>query len=242
MTLSAIKARLHRFRTETDGYATLEVAIMIPILFVLFGAAWVYFDVFRQQTVNQKANYAIGDMVSRETEVLEDEYFDNTFKLLGVLTRNSVLPDELTGLFPADLRITVVSYKEANDKFDVEWSVARGDYPALETQDLNNYTERLPTIANGAELILVETWEDYTPVFRVGLAPLEIRTYSFTHPRYAPQVLYAGAMGENNGWGNGDQDAPGSSLCTNNAENATDCTNEDGSNNVEPNGQSKSKG
>ena len=60
----------------------------------------------------------------------------------------------------------------ANDKFDVEWSVARGDYPALETQDLNNYTERLPNIANGAELILVETWEDYNPVFRVGLAPL----------------------------------------------------------------------
>jgi Flp pilus assembly protein TadG len=54
MTLSAIKTRLHRFRTETDGYATIEVAIMIPILFVLFGAAWVYFDVFRQQSINIK--------------------------------------------------------------------------------------------------------------------------------------------------------------------------------------------
>lgn len=232
---NSIKARLRRFAGETDGVVTTEVAIMIPILFVLFAACWVYFDVFRQQGINQKANYAIGDMISRETEILDDTYIDSSYNLFGVLTRTPVIADEVTGLHPSDLRITVVSYKQAGNKYSVEWSAARGDVETLRTQDLTNYTERLPTMMDASQIVLVETWEDYNPTFSVGLDPFVIRTYSFTHPRYAPQVLYAGADGDNNGWGNGDQDASGNSLCNNNAENATDCTNEDGSANVEPN-------
>lgn len=91
------------------------------------------------------------------------------------------------------------------------------------------------------QVIMVETAEDYNPVFNVGLDALQIKTYSFTSPRYAPQVLFAGVSNgnsnsnANNGFGNGDQDAPGGSLCNNNAENATECSNEDGNNNVEPN-------
>ena len=235
MNTTTIKALLRKFRRDNEGYVTIEVMFMLPVLFVLFGAAWVYFDVFRQQSVNQKANYAIGDMLSRETEEIDDTFIDNSFKLFGVLTKNVTEPDELTGRYSADLRITVVEYNANSRKYSVVWSAARGEYEELTGNEADNYANRLPVMANNGQVIMVEASEDYYPVFNVGLDPLELKTYSFTHPRYAPQVLFAGAQGENNGWGNGDQDAPGESLCNNNAENATDCSNEDGSNNIEPN-------
>ncbi|MBR9890973.1 hypothetical protein GYB14_04710 [bacterium] len=235
MNTTTIKTLLRKFRRDNEGYVTIEVMFMLPVLFVLFGAAWVYFDVFRQQSVNQKANYAIGDMLSRETEEIDDTFIDNSFKLFGVLTKNVTEPDELTGRYSADLRITVVEYNANSRKYSVVWSAARGEYEELTGNEADNYANRLPVMANNGQVIMVEASEDYYPIFNVGLDPLELKTYSFTHPRYAPQVLFAGAQGENNGWGNGDQDAPGESLCNNNAENATDCSNEDGSNNVEPN-------
>ncbi|MBN9676516.1 TadE/TadG family type IV pilus assembly protein [Salipiger bermudensis] len=235
MNTTTIKALLRKFRRDNEGYVTIEVMFMLPVLFVLFGAAWVYFDVFRQQSVNQKANYAIGDMLSRETEEIDDTFIDNSFKLFGVLTKNVTEPDELTGRYSADLRITVVEYNANSRKYSVVWSAARGEYEELTGNEADNYANRLPVMANNGQVIMVEASEDYYPIFNVGLDPLELKTYSFTHPRYAPQVLFAGAQGENNGWGNGDQDAPGESLCNNNAENATDCSNEDGSNNIEPN-------
>ena len=235
MTATTIKTRLGTFFRNTEGYVTLEVMLMLPVLFVMFGAAWVYFDVFRQQSINQKANYAIGDMLSRETEELDDTFIDNSFKLFGLLTQNLTDPDELTGRYSADLRVSVVEYNANSRRYSVVWSAARGDYEELNRNEAQTYADRLPEMANNEQVILIETSEDYYPVFNVGLDPLKLRTYSFTHPRYAPQVLFARAQNANNGWGNGDQAAPGSSLCNNNAENATDCSNEDGSNNVEPN-------
>ncbi|APX23523.1 hypothetical protein GCM10011326_36900 [Salipiger profundus] len=239
MRPARLKSRLRRFAQETEGYVTLEVAIMIPALFVLFAAAWVYFDVIRQQAINQKANYAIGDMISRETDPVNSTYMDNAYRLLGLLTRNVVTPDPATGLHSSDLRVSVAEYNANNQTYKLIWSAARGDYPELTNGDMDDYLSRLPVLMNKAQLVIVETWEDYHPIFRVGLDAFEIRTYSFTHPRYASQVLWEG---QNNGWGNGDQDAPGNSLCNNNAENATDCTNEDGTNNVEPNKKNRSHG
>ena len=225
------KTGLRRFARDTDGYVSVEAMIVLPALFLLFAASWVYFDVFRQQAVNQKANYAIGDMISRETEALDDAYIDNAWRLLGLLTKTEVDPN--VDIHNSDMRITVVKYNANSDSYQVVWSAARGDYSGLNNGDMNDYKDRLPTMANNGQTVIVETWEDYNPAFRVGLDAFEIKSYSFTHPRYAPQVLW-NDDGENNGWGNGDQSAPGNSECNNNAENATDCSNEDGEQNVEP--------
>ncbi|MBE9639492.1 TadE/TadG family type IV pilus assembly protein [Salipiger mangrovisoli] len=242
MTRDTLTKRLSRFARDTKGTVTLEAMIVMPILLVIFAACWVYFDVFREYSVNQKANYVIGDALSRETDEINDTYIDNSYKLLKLFTRTSDdLYDEDAAdsgfvegdAYPTDLRITVVSYKAKNDKYSVEWSVVRGDPDPLTDSDLTKMRQRLPLLADAAQVILVETWDDYFPLFRVGLNAFPIITYSFTQPRYAPQLLYASRNG-NNGWGNGDQDAAGNSLCNNNAENATDCDNSDGTYNNEP--------
>lgn len=173
---------LSRFARDNRGDINVEAVIVFPALLFLFGVGWTYFDAFRQQAVNQKANYVIGDMLSRETEAITPDYLTNARHLLRHLTK--------TGGADGDLRITVVQYSDYYGEWRVSWSKQRGDYPSLSDADLAAYADKLPSGVNGEQLILVETWDQYSPVFSVGLDAFEIRTYSFTRPRYAPQVVF----------------------------------------------------
>ena len=222
------------FLRDDRGYVTIEVLIFTPLLLlifeerghlliyhptaVIFGACWVFFDAMRQQNVNQKANYVISDMISRETDPLDDIFVDGSFGLFNSLTQSY---GEETAM-----RISVARYNRGPQRWVVYWSETRGDKVAMQNKDLQNIIDRMPRgYVHNEHLILVETWEHYDPVLDVGLGPFDIRTYSFTKPRYAPQVAFY-ASDENNGWGNGDQDASGGSADSNCAENYTDgCTN-----------------
>ncbi|WGW03849.1 TadE/TadG family type IV pilus assembly protein [Tropicibacter oceani] len=209
-----LSSTIARFRRDQEGYVTLEAIIVMPVLLWLFAACWVYFDAFRQQSVNQKANFVISDMLSRETNEIDDTYVDSAYELLRLLTQA-----EATG---TALRLTLVEYNAKKADWEFLWSDTRGGQTALNNGDMGGYQNRLPSAMDGDQLIIVENWDDHNPVFKVGLNPFTITAYSFTRPRYAPQMVIAGLNG-NNGWGNGDQDAPGGSLCNNNAENATSC-------------------
>lgn len=170
--------RLQRFRKDTDGYITLEILIVLPVLLWIFAAAWIYFDVFQQYSAHQKANYAIGDMLSRETQPITDDYLDNSHSLLELLNN----ADETA------LRVTVVSY-DSDAGWELEWSEARGAASQMAQGDMSDYRSRLPAGLPGDQLILVETWDSYAPIFEVGLSEFDIHTYSFTRPRFAPQLV-----------------------------------------------------
>lgn len=221
--IAQLKKALRNFKRSTDGNASIEAVILFPALAVIFAVAWVYFDVMRQQSISQKANYTIGDILSRETEMVDDTYISNARQLLFHLTKAS--GDDV------DLRVTVIQYDDKKNRHDVIWSEARGDWSALSHSDISNdYAERIPMMAPQDQLILVETRDYYTPTFDIaGLGPYDIETYGFTRPRFASQVIFEGVNDgsqkqfQNNGWGNGDQDAPGGSLCNNNAENQNSC-------------------
>jgi Flp pilus assembly protein TadG len=185
MCFSALTARmksgLSRFGREDRGYVTIEALIAVPVLLWLFAAGWVYFDVFRQQSVNQKANYVLGDMLSRETDPITSAYMDNAHNLLGVLNKSQT---------DSALRVTVVQFDGDADQWTVQWSQARGLTDTLSNSDLQEYMARLPNTPSGDQLILVETWDAYDPALEVGLGAFNIRTYSFTRPRYAPQLVF----------------------------------------------------
>lgn len=237
--ISQAQRFLARFRRDSDGTITIEALLVIFSLLWLFGVVWVWFDVSRQQALNQKTNYTIADAISRETDPLNDAFLDGALELQLEMTRSSAAE--------SDLRVTVVEYiGNGEGRYDVVWSEARGNYPPLVSADLEGLDPSIPMLAHKDQIILVETWEDYNPALPAGLSPFEIRTYSFARPRFAPQVHLLGTTTNgNNGWGNGDQDAPGASLCNNNAENADEgdaaieCQdNADGKEN-QGNGQSK---
>jgi hypothetical protein len=178
---SKLKSYLQDLHRDTSGVVNAEAVIVMPVLFWLFGVGWVYFDAFRQHSINQKANFVIGDMIARETQPLTSEYMDSAFQLLKLLDQS--YGDE------ADLRISVVAYDGNNGRWNLNWSQARGAQSPL--RSVQAITDRLPAeAAHTDQLIIVETWEDYAPAFKVGLGAFEIKTYSFTRPRFTPQVLY----------------------------------------------------
>lgn len=177
-----LRTRLRRFSKDTQGYITLEALIVLPVLLWLFGAGWVYFDAFRQQSLSQKANYVIGDMISRETDPIDGTYISNARRLLRELTKSSGTD--------SDLRVTVVQYDADDATWSVRWSKKRGNQSILRNADMTDFTGRLPAANSGDQLILVETWDLHEPIFDVGLSDFDIKTYSFTRPRYTPQVVF----------------------------------------------------
>ncbi|MBP0481399.1 TadE/TadG family type IV pilus assembly protein [Sagittula salina] len=187
MMKKRLKAALSRFSRDTEGYVNVESIIVMPILLWLFGVGWVYFDAFHQQSVNQKANYVIADMISRETNGINGAYVDGAFDLLTTLTKSD---DALT-----DMRIAVVQYDADKDSWSVVWSrqrgsTLRGRSNNLSDADMATYRTMLPAGMDNEQLLIVETWEDWEPAFDVGIGAFDIRTYSFTSPRYAPQIPY----------------------------------------------------
>lgn len=185
MSMNFLKSRARGFAEDTRGYITIEALIVLPVLLWLFGVGWVYFDAFRQQSINQKANYTIGDMISRETDPIDSNYVSSAAKLVRELNKSSGTE--------SDIRITVVQFDDDDDRWEVVWSEKRGNQPKLNTNTLDDYQAKLPAGLGGDQLIVVETWDIFDPVIDVGLNTFEIRSYSFTRPRYTAQIVFAEA-------------------------------------------------
>jgi hypothetical protein len=86
------------------------------------------------------------------------------------------------------MRVSVVSY-DGDTGWELEWSEARGPATQMQAAEMTEYRPRLPAGLPGDPLIVVETWDSYDPLFEVGLSAFDIHTYSFTRPRFAPQLV-----------------------------------------------------
>ena len=101
--LSQLRFFLARFRDETRGSVTVEFAMFMPVLFWAYAASYVFFDGYRQSSINLKAAYTIGDMISRETRTITPAYIDTMHEIAMLLTRDDS---------PMSLRITVIRWDE----------------------------------------------------------------------------------------------------------------------------------
>lgn len=181
MKLSLL-SKIREFLQDTKGTASVEAAIIFPVVFWAYAAMFTYFEAYRAQAVAEKAAYTISDMISRETLAITPQYMTNARKIYM----------DLSGLSPGEtaLRVTLLRWDGNNNKFNVDWSQRRGDIPKLRNRDVNEYDDLLPTLINNDRIILVETASDYDPAFSVGLAPRVIETFVYTRPRYAPEVVW----------------------------------------------------
>lgn len=184
--ISSFLKRLKRFRRDTDGSVTIEFAIIMPMLFWAYASSYVFFDGFRQSTINLRAAYTIGDMISRETEALTPGYIDSMYNMTQLLTRTNS---------PLSLRISVIRWDAADARFYLDWSQARGAVAALSDGDLTAMAERLPVMPDQERVILVETWNTWEPVLNVGLPDRSMDNFIFTRPRFAPQVVFDDGTG-----------------------------------------------
>jgi Flp pilus assembly protein TadG len=179
--LSSCKTILSNFRREDRGSVTVEFALFMPVLFWAYAGAYVFFDGYRQSSMNLKAAYTIGDLISRETRVITPAYIDSMYNLTRMLTKTNS---------PMNMRITVIRWDEEDAKYYLDWSQVRGTVSALTQADLTTIAQRLPVMPDEERVILVETWNTWEGVVPTGLGTKSLDNFIFTRPRFAPQVIF----------------------------------------------------
>jgi hypothetical protein len=184
--IRTVHATLHRFANEVRGSLTVEAVVMLPILFWAMLSMLVFFDAYRQSTINVKAALTLSDMISREVEPINGAYLDGAVGMFQELARSETAPK---------LRVTVIRYDEVTALFYQEWSQQRGGVPVLTDGEIHLMTDRLPVVWNNERLIIVETWSDYKPPFNVGIDQQDLYNFVFTRPRFAPQVKFEAEAG-----------------------------------------------
>lgn len=172
---------LRRFRRDETGSVTFETLIMLPILVWFFIASFVLFDAFNVQSRNIKAGYTIGDILSRETGYVTDDYIAGLEELHAVLLRSDS---------NRAMQITVYSWDQSRAIYRVRWSRATGGLQPLTDTTLADFAERLPIMPNGEVAILVRSRLGYVPLIDVGVPAFNFDEINVTRPRFAPQVCW----------------------------------------------------
>ncbi|MGR3700914.1 MAG: TadE/TadG family type IV pilus assembly protein [Paracoccaceae bacterium] len=181
LLIRRLQTRLCDFARDGRGSLTVEAVVMFPMLFWAMLSMLVFFDAYRQSSLNVKAAFTIGDMISREVDPINAAYLDGAVRLFDELARTAT---------PPRMRVTVIYYNAAQNKYYRDWSDQRGGVPVLTNADLVAMQNKLPVVPNNERLILVETWSDYSPPFNVGIDRQDLYNFVFTRPRFAPQVKF----------------------------------------------------
>lgn len=180
---------LKKFARTERGTVSLEAVLAFPMLIWILTAMFVFYDAFKTYNVSQKAAYSIGDMLSRE----EFKEIDCTY-----MSRMADLYDWLAHS-EGDNRIVVsVIEREFNsvtlqEETRLYWS-RHADCTIAHT-DLSDIEDRLPGLALGEQLILVEGYQAWEPAFNVGLPGFTFYQTAVQRPRFAPKLEWDASSG-----------------------------------------------
>ncbi|MEM6941516.1 MAG: hypothetical protein AAF943_12960 [Pseudomonadota bacterium] len=181
MVFTRFVSRFRRFRRNEDGSVAMEAMIILPALFWAFLVCFSIFDTFRMYNINQKAAYTIGDAITRETVPIDSAYLNGMRDMFEYLAMS---PGE------SSLRISSMIWSEVDDRYYATWSRAVGSRGPLSDDDIVALRDRLPTMPDLEQVVLVETWTNYDPPFKTGLEEQVIENFVFTRPRFAPFVCW----------------------------------------------------
>ncbi|MDF9303451.1 pilus assembly protein [Tritonibacter mobilis] len=181
-----IAHKFRAFRRDEEGNIAVEAALYLPLLLFVFAATYTLFDLFRQETVNTKAAYTVSDLISRETTALNDEYINSIYTLSKLMARAGS---------DMSMRISVIRWDAADDRYYVDWSVERGNQLDIWTDaTVTAINDKLPTMPDQERVIVVETWNNVDPAFKIGIGQREIYNLIFTRPRFASLVAFEGTV------------------------------------------------
>lgn len=179
-------SRVLRFLRDARGSVAIETLIILPFVLWAYLGTYQFYDAYGTKTRNLRATYTIADLISRQTQTVTPAYIDGLTSLYSYLDHNP------PGVWA---RVTCVSWDPnagASGMYYVMWSYATNSNPALDDTTLQSYVPRLPTIAQGDTLILVETHMIYHPIARlVGMPTMTLNQTVITRPRISPQVSFS---------------------------------------------------
>lgn len=156
--MRSLASMLRRFGRDEKGAVVVEAVIMLPLLIWAYLALFVYWDAYRSVNTSQKAAYTISDMISREMNdtPLTPAYITGMRDLMKYL----VDADQTV-----KLRVTSVTWSQARTRYEVDWSVSpNAEFDPLTTASIWTVSDRIPTLADGDHVIVVETEVDYKPL------------------------------------------------------------------------------
>lgn len=183
--LSLLRQTGQRFRSSERGTAPVEAVIVTPLLFWWYLAAYQYFDAFREKNANQKAAYAISDMISRETAEIDTAYIERMGEVFDYLTMSRQ---------PGWIRVTSIYWDDVAGVYRTAWSHATDGHVPHSDATIMNETARIPVLPVGDTVILVETSTTYQPFFRIGLDATQLNNFVTTRPRFASQIVFEGQL------------------------------------------------
>jgi hypothetical protein len=175
-----LRARARGLVTDENGNVMIEAMIILPIMFWAYLTMFTIFDAYRQVTVTQKANYTVSDMISRQAEI-DAPFLDGMMQVFNEMVRASR---------ETAMRVTSVTYDADTDEYLVLWSQTRGSREKLTTDEIKNWHEKLPVLADESSVVVVETWSGFQPVFNIGLEEQGLSQFTFTRPRYTKCVIW----------------------------------------------------
>lgn len=178
--LNRVKTRLQDFWRADSGIISTEVIIMTPLLVWVFLSLFVWWDAFRVKNTAVKATVAIADMISRESAPISNGYIDGMSRIYRYAT---------AAREASWLRVTLLQYDEVSDSYRRIWSRSTNSVEApVHTHDsVAEMRHALPQIVDADTLMLVETWQIWTPSFTVGLP--EQLFYEVTTEKMRSQAL-----------------------------------------------------
>lgn len=177
-----------RFARTENGSLSVEAVFALPMLVFAITATFVFWDAFKTLNISQKGTYTIADMLSRETNAVDADYLTSMHEVFDFLAGEN--GDNA-------IRVSVVTLRtnEATDRPEMllVWSQGVGGVAGY--TDLSVIQDRLPTMSLGEQLIVVESEQEWSPAFSVGLASYRFREVAISRPRFAPQLVWASASG-----------------------------------------------
>ncbi len=179
-----MKLRLPRHFTKSEnGSISVEAVFAFPILVIAMTATFVFWDAFKTQNTSQKATYTVADMLSREQSAMDGDYLLAMHALFDFLSREGG---------DNGIRVSVVTMTEDPDtlvkEMSLVWSKAAGAQKPV--ADIKEIEARIPAMAVGDQLIVVESYQEWVPKFSVGMAPYTFRETAITRPRFAPKLVW----------------------------------------------------
>jgi hypothetical protein len=168
----------HSFLRDEKGTVMAEAVLVLPFMLWAYLALFVYWDAYRSINTVQKAAYTVSDMLSREMKEVTPVYVDG----MDMMLEQMIDVDQ-----NAKLRVTSLTWSDTNTRYEVIWSQSpNSEMVPLTTASIAALESRLPEMAGGDSMVLVEVEVDYHPAFNVGINDQTLSQFIATRPRFPP--------------------------------------------------------
>lgn len=168
-----LRTAIKDYWRREDAAISTETVIIMPILFVTLILSFTFFDAFRRYNLSLKAAYTIGDILSRRPVVTAHD-FEGLKDMFEFLTFDNGDP----WMRYSEIRRGAVGY-------EVEWSYATDGRAPRDTNTISALLQRLPNMAIGERVIVVETYSTYTPPLNIELPTQNFENIIVTRPRFS---------------------------------------------------------